>query len=406
MVEPFISPNWHVIAIHFPLGLLGVGVLLEWLSVCCWPKAGVRSGARWMILMGALLGIPAITLGLYAFHDVAAPAGSANWHWHEVVAASSWSQVQWDYMRNHIWLEAIGTGLAVLAVVLWLAGSDDFRNGAYWPGLIGLTVAIGLMAAGAWFSGEAIYKYGTAVEAASPNVSATKATHADPAPSTASADAAQAGEQHKQHGQGKEHDHELKPAWVRRYIPPIQVHMVMAGSTFAFAMGALGLTIRRWSQPVPPPPAPGVRVTSQGADSEGKAPGQPIAPAPPVTAPAPVLQPIFVARFWVVALIFAILAALAGLWLSGDWDLDALVKPFRSQQMNAGNDRVFWHVLFGFSIVLWTFILAIATRVSRRAKGVSIFFIVVLLVAVAIQVWLGILMLYDTPHGPLTGFAG
>ncbi len=134
-------------------------------------------------------------------------------------------------------------------------------------------------------------------------------------------------------------------------------------------------------------------------------PGQPIAPAPAVLAPPTVLMPIFPARFWLAALILGALTAVGGLWMTSDWKLAALVEPIQSKSLDWKNDRLFWHVIFGVSIVVSTLILAIATRVSRRAKFLTILFVFLLLVAVAGQLWMGILMLYDSPEGPITGFA-
>jgi hypothetical protein len=43
MHDEFIHPNWHVILIHLPLGLLGVGVVIELLSFL-WRRSGVSRG--------------------------------------------------------------------------------------------------------------------------------------------------------------------------------------------------------------------------------------------------------------------------------------------------------------------------------------------------------------------------
>lgn len=53
MAEQFISPNWHVILIHYPLGLLAVGILIEFFSFLGWRRSGFRTAGRWMILLGA-----------------------------------------------------------------------------------------------------------------------------------------------------------------------------------------------------------------------------------------------------------------------------------------------------------------------------------------------------------------
>jgi hypothetical protein len=188
--------------------------------------------------------------------------------------------------------------------------------------------------------------------------------------------------------------------------------MLMVGATLGFAMAAIGLSIRRWSQeygPLPAsriPPQPTVRAGPPvGQETAAAMPGQPVAPAPAVVAPPTILYPIFAARFWVAALVFGLLTAVGGLWMTGDWRLQALLDPIR-EGTDWKQNRLFWHVVFGVSIVLCTLLLAITTRVTRRAKFVTLLFIILLVIAVALQLWIGVLMLYDSPEGPVTGFAG
>ena len=52
MRETFIHPNFHVILIHYPLGLLTLGVLIETLCAV-WRHPSLRSAGRWMLLLGA-----------------------------------------------------------------------------------------------------------------------------------------------------------------------------------------------------------------------------------------------------------------------------------------------------------------------------------------------------------------
>ena len=42
MPHEFIRPNWHVILIHYPLGLLVVGILIE-LFAFLWRRSGFRA---------------------------------------------------------------------------------------------------------------------------------------------------------------------------------------------------------------------------------------------------------------------------------------------------------------------------------------------------------------------------
>src|SRR5688572_1229892 len=66
MTNELIIPNWHVILIHYPLGVFMLGMLLELLLLVFRHHGPVRSAARWMIVLGALAGLPAAYSGMYA----------------------------------------------------------------------------------------------------------------------------------------------------------------------------------------------------------------------------------------------------------------------------------------------------------------------------------------------------
>src|SRR4051794_16756227 len=91
-MNQFINPNWHVILIHYPLGLLTIGVLIELLAIF-WRRSTVRNAGKWMILIGTLACIPTVTTGLYAFNDAARranPGAGQMASWHEVTAGHPW----------------------------------------------------------------------------------------------------------------------------------------------------------------------------------------------------------------------------------------------------------------------------------------------------------------------------
>src|SRR5678815_5910799 len=99
----FINPNWHVILIHYPIGLLTIGLVVEIIS-CFKPKGGFRAAGRWMIAIGAVLAVPTLTSGLYAFRDtVSNDPIMLEQNWHEVAADSPWNDTQWEFMSRHIW---------------------------------------------------------------------------------------------------------------------------------------------------------------------------------------------------------------------------------------------------------------------------------------------------------------
>src|ERR671913_975676 len=68
--KEFINPNLHVILIHYPLGLLVVGTLIELFSFLGWRRSAFRAAGRWMLLLGILSLAPTMFSGLYALADV------------------------------------------------------------------------------------------------------------------------------------------------------------------------------------------------------------------------------------------------------------------------------------------------------------------------------------------------
>ena len=101
MVKEFVNPNLHVVLVHYPIGLLFAGVLIEAFSFLGWRRGGFRAAGRWMILLGALTGVPTALAGAYALVDVARqnlPADVASAQWKELAAASPLVQDKeaWD----------------------------------------------------------------------------------------------------------------------------------------------------------------------------------------------------------------------------------------------------------------------------------------------------------------------
>src|SRR5437763_3687026 len=132
----FLNPNYHVILIHYPLGVFVLGVILEMFSFF-WRKSSVRSAARWMILLGALLSIPAATSGIAALD--------------EVKTQGAWSAERYEFMRDHVKYMTIGTLLACFFAVLALGASDRWRNRLRIPIMLGLIAAWVFMTWGAWY---------------------------------------------------------------------------------------------------------------------------------------------------------------------------------------------------------------------------------------------------------------
>lgn len=162
MLAEIIHPNWHVLILHFPLALLILGVLMEVFSRA---QGSARVAGRWMIFWGALLAIPTALTGMFAFREVvASQSPNLEHHWYQVVAASSWTDAQWNDLRWHIWLNAFGGGLALAVVFVWLVASERGRQSLRIPGVIALLCSVGMLAAGSWHAGEAIYTTGVGVQ--------------------------------------------------------------------------------------------------------------------------------------------------------------------------------------------------------------------------------------------------
>src|SRR5689334_6283436 len=103
--EQLVNPNLHVMMIHFPIGLLFVGTIIEILAFM-WRRSGFRAAGRWMILIGALAAIPAATTGMFAARQA---MGSPEDKLFEVKRSpenpfnqGGESAERWQHLRNHI----------------------------------------------------------------------------------------------------------------------------------------------------------------------------------------------------------------------------------------------------------------------------------------------------------------
>jgi len=401
VAKEFINPNWHVILIHYPLGVFVLGVLIELLSVF-YRRGTLRSAGRWMILLGALLSIPTALTGLYALGNVARmnlPAGvDADVPWRTVVDSARLSNEQWEHLRQHAWVQAGATALAVLLVVVGLGSSDTWRRRLYFPLLLGLLFSLVAMLYGAWHGGEMVYRHGTAVLVNDAKAPVPDATGTQPADSAA--------------GEQVQAKHS-----VEYFVPPLQLHVTLAGLAVAVALGALGLSFRAVN-------VAGDAAALADAERELDAPERDMLYQPPVPrGPAAMdvvrsLNPdtdvtgaprrLPVSRLWLLASLLAIGAASAGAWFlvkeeAGTWDpkqLWAMVKPAGGNTMS----RQFLHVATGAVIILTPLLLALVTRVSRRPRVSLTLLALLLLAAVVVQVWLGTLLLLDTSQGPVTRF--
>jgi uncharacterized membrane protein len=380
-VDKFIVPNYHVILIHFPLGMLGVGVIIELFSFL-WSRSSFRDFGRWLILVGTLLAVPAVTSGLYAFRDVVGH-GSDQDSWSEYKSQSNFSQQDWKFIRYHILLESSATGAALIAVVMWLGASDEWRKIVRVPSLLLLLAAIGLMADGAWHGGEMVFRLGFAVQG---RQSVIPDSTTPP-----------------QSLQDK----------IEYYVPRGEAHLALAGFVFALAAVSLGLSIHRAVRTdavvvrrVPPTYVP--------ATAERDSSSRPISLLQALNDPGdeiPVVRHIPAGRFWMLASLLTILTIASGLWFGdflfhpGTKVID--VQMLRSAMQNikiAGSARMGMHIVFGGSILVLVLILAALTRFAPRGRVLLSGFSLLLVLCMAAQVWVGVLMLFDEDRGPLSRF--
>jgi uncharacterized membrane protein len=359
MADQFISPNWHPLLIHYPIALLTLGLVVEILSIP-WPRAALRAAGRWMILLGALLALPALLAGIYAFRDAVAPgAEMVGDHWYEVLKQSAFSGQQWQYMTWHIWLNSAAVVATLAAAVIWLASSDRSRARLYVPLLALLILGVGAMIVGSWFGGESVYRMAVSV-AEKTNEQAASA-----------APVKRAG-----------HD-------VAYFLPPLQLHLVMAGTTVMFAVAAMAVMSRKWKrEPIVEPP---MKSTEHLQPSE-------IA----IVAEAPRLMP---GRLWILAFVAGVVTAFAGAWATmGPLTAQALRDDVKMLS-ESDERRLLLHVITGVLIVLLPLPLAGMARLMRRRRAIAGMVTLVLFLLIGWQIWLGIAMLYDSHEGPLWKFA-
>lgn len=343
-MDEFLSPNWHPILNHFPLGLLSIGVLLELLSLFI-RRGGMRTAARWMILCGTLLAIPTVTAGLYAFRETLLPATAriTLMPWHALAEASPWTADQWRYAWWHLGLNGGAALLFVTVSMTFIALSDRWRKLLYAPLLLLLLAAMGLVVVGSWFGGEMVYRFGVA---AAPEDAAAPAGWGD----------------------------------IRFYLPPLQTHLFAAGLVLASAVLAVALAFRQWTSPVVSERAP-----------------RPVA-GPTTRA--------YAAWAWLVAGLLALGAGIAGAWaVMGSFTADAFQQNLDTLAQTGEHLRLLLHLIFGFLLIVLPLVLAGLLRFVRRSRIIPTLLMGLIVLIAGFQVWLGIAMLFDGHARPVLGFS-
>lgn len=372
-MQPLITPNWHIALIHFPIGLIVVGTVMELFSFLGWRRAPIRWAARWMLLIGAILAVPTAFSGLYAMTQLA-PDGINALAQHNADLA--------DKLKDHLITQSVATASAMLIVVVWIALSNLWRDRLSILFKLALIFTSGLILLGSHLGGVTVYGHALGVK--------TTTQPSTPMPSVQSL-------QHLN-------------TWAE-LAPPDQTHVVMAGLAAAFACVTLGLAIRA--------------ITHDDTDDLLYDPTARIAAAfaEPSDVVAPSVEPVTavvvshnhtpatgVARYWFLSAVLLIVTALLGWWIAqtdlGTWDPNAFWH-WITDPIGPNDPRItrrLAHLIVGGVLIVDTLILAMLGRFARRHSIALLIFSVPLVLALAAQLWLGILLLMDGPMGAVTGF--
>jgi hypothetical protein len=122
-------------------------------------------------------------------------------------------------------------------------------------------------------------------------------------------------------------------------------------------------------------------------------------PRAAVAADYPALYP---ARFWILTVVIAALTAVAGLWASDDFGLDNLKNIFSEPHFRT--TRLAVHIVLGICLVVLPLVLALFANLSRGWLLTSMIFSLLLVLVAGAQVWMGVLLTFDSNDGPLTKF--
>jgi len=385
-----ISPNIHVIIVHFPLGVFVLGLALEVLGLVFWRRSSARLASKWMILLGGLLAVPAAMSGIDAYEDVKDHMRhTATTEEGMKIQARGLSNEQFEPMYRHIKWTSIGAGLAALGVTVYLGLSDFWRRRTYAPFLILLLAAAYLMSYGAHWGGEGIYLQGIAVQ-----MKYAAATGFE---------------------------------W---WVPARSTHILMAGLAMSVSLGALGASLRVLS-------VQHVVIREEQADEElaalTKDPQTTFQTPPP--APRRVTDDMSMARtlnadaaipparvpgglFWILASLLFLTALGLGVWYqislrSTQFDLSHPTASTIFAEMSRvanltgskiSDNRIGVHIVLGVLLVIFPLFLAVLVRFMSRARIVVASLCLLMFLLIAAEIWIGVLLSVRGAEGPIYKF--
>lgn len=394
MTPPFVSPNFHVILIHYPLALFTLGLVIE-LFGFLWPKSSVKSAGRWMIFLGVLSSLLALTSGLYAARQVLGSEYGATWL--EIKSSARLSEDQWLFLTRHFWLNAAASVLSVAAVMTWVSASDPGRARLRWPILGILTLSLAAMLAGAWHGGEMSWRMGVGMQ-----IDPRNAPEATIGPAHGSVDGATNKDLTTRVDSAPTVDLATKidgasdtdlttrvDAVLDVYAPIVQVHTIAAGAAAAVVLVAIALSfrrinladeeerVRRWQEA---DPAGNVRMAF-----DERALDRHLTPPPAVV------------RFYLMGALALLLTAVGGVYL-----LALIVGSFQWSDLQESVrmlPRRLTHTILGASLVALTLLLAILARWFPRHKGLVATVAILLIACLSAQFIVGATILFDSADG-------
>jgi uncharacterized membrane protein len=339
-MEKFINPNYHVLLIHFPLGLVTIGILAEIISLF-WKNLSLRSAARWMIVIGAFSSIITYSAGIYAFRDILHSPANPDLTWKEIESQTNMSKEQLEFIDHHIDFNSAGMYTIIAAVFIAIAVSHTWFARLYWLFLLAAIGAELAFMAGAWYGGEAVYRLGAAVLPQTIRVSESPVARG-----------------------------------IEYYIQPLQSHIVVAGTTFAFGLAAFAFSIRRFCVEQNPQE----RQAGQDWIFQGKE-----------------LSPVF----WLLTFMISLLVAIFGFWSVLDgFSFSSLVQNLKDI-ITFESHRLSVHVLSGVTFIILSIIVAALVKSKPRKKAAITILAILWVITAALQLFIGAQMLYDSTAGPL-----
>ncbi len=367
LADSIIFPNWHVALVHFPIALVLSGTAIEMFSFL-WRRSTVRVAGRWMLLIGALWLLPASMTGIAAIgqavRDIGnGPAGDGG-SWFDVLASHKLPPEGWRLLLWHVWAMGIATIAILTGVLGWLALSDAGRR-AWGPALWVIhLVGVGSMSFGAHWAGEATQYWLVMAPRVDSVITLPTSRPALPTPTPA-------------------HAYEL----LALAVPPEQLHTMLAGWVMALGLAAMALALRNANV------AAVVQAVAKGPVKSD------LAVARPAVADATLPEPLGASRFFILATVGAALATLVGFWVLADsasqW------KPVGLWRMVMDPDarRRLAHVVSATLLLVLPIVLAMVSRWATRQRGTLILLSLIYLLAVAVQIYLGLLLALDGTVG-------